>query len=85
MFETFFASIASDNILSAILHVSEAFGCSPLEFLLTFTVMFGFVSLFIGVLFSFILNEVIEYAYRFSRWFFKALKAQYQKCKEKGR
>lgn len=85
MFEASVNVLVSDEFLALVQSVVDSFGCTPVEAANLAVILPCFYVFVVTALAVFVLHLLIDDAFDLLYRLFKALKAQYQKRKEKGR
>lgn len=85
MFDASVHVIVSDEFLALVQSIVDSFGCTPVEAANLAVILPCFYVFVVTALAVFVLHLFIDDALELLYRFFKALKAQHQKRKEKGR
>lgn len=85
MFEASVRVLASDEFLALVQSIVDSFGCTPVEAANLAVILPCFYVFVVTALAIFVLHLLIDDALSLLYRLFKALKAQYRKCKDKGR
>ena len=83
MFEASVRVLASDEFLALTQGIMDSLNCTSMEAANLAVLFPSFYLFLIGLCLSLFLDSIANWIVRFSRWLFKALKAKYQKRKEK--